>query len=126
MRLASGRNRRKKGSLHRPNRAMASHVSAPPMTAQVATNRTSVRAWSLFSVSRRGSGRPANTAGRGRAGIRASSVTSHGVARNPYDVTDSKCARPAVHPEWGERDGRRYGQDLVGGPADADDGRGAD
>ena len=49
MPLSSGRNRRKNASLVRPYSAIASHDSAPPITAQVAIARMSVRRWSLFS-----------------------------------------------------------------------------
>ena len=69
MPFSSVRNRRKKSALVRPYSAIASHVSAPPMTAHVVMARTSVSRWSLFSVSRRGSGRSSNTAVSGKAGM---------------------------------------------------------
>ena len=69
MPLPSGRNRRKKSALVRPYSAIASHDSAPPITAQVAMARMSVSPWSLFAVSRRGSGRSSNTAVSGSAGM---------------------------------------------------------
>ena len=69
MPLSRARNRRKNASLVRPYSAIASHVSAPPMTAHVVMARMSVRRWSLFSVTRRGSGRSSNTAVSGNAGM---------------------------------------------------------
>ena len=69
MPLPSGRNRRKKSALVRPYSAIASHDSAPPMTAQVATARMSVRACSLLAVSRRGSGNSSKTDVSGRTGM---------------------------------------------------------
>jgi hypothetical protein len=59
--LSSGRKRRKNASLVRPYSAIASQDSAPPRTPQVAMTRMSVRRWSLFAVSRRGSGNSAKT-----------------------------------------------------------------
>ena len=69
MPFASVRNRRKKASLLCPYAAMASQVSAPPSTAHVATTRMSTSRWSLLAVSRRGSGRSANTAVSGSTGM---------------------------------------------------------
>jgi len=67
--VIEGRDRLKKASLVRPYSAMASHDSAPPMTAQVAMARRSVSRWSLSAVSRRGSGRSSNTAVSGSTGM---------------------------------------------------------
>ncbi len=89
MPFSSARNRRKKVSLARPNTAMPSHDSAPPMTAHVAMTRMSDSRWSLFWVSRRGSGRSAKTTVSGSDGIGSSSVTSRRCNRNPYHVTGS-------------------------------------
>ena len=88
MPLSSGRNRRKNGSLVRPYSAIASHDSAPPMTAQVAMARMSVRRWSLLAVSRRGSGRSAKTAVIGSGGM-GGPPGPPGIAGNPYAVSSS-------------------------------------
>lgn len=87
MPLASGRKRRKKSSLQSAYSWMSSHVSAPPMTAQVARVRMSVSACNLFAVSRRGSGTSANTAARGNViGVPPKPPV---IAANPHPVSRS-------------------------------------
>ena len=72
MPLSSGRNRRKKSALVRPNSAIASQDSAPPMTAQVAMVRMSVRRWSLLP-----------SPGGGRAGRSKTAVIGSGGMGRP-------------------------------------------
>ena len=86
--LANGMCFRRNDSLAAPYAAMASHVSAPAMIPHVAIVRMSARAWSLFFVSRRGSGRSANTVARGNAGM-GHPPDPLGVVANPYAVTGS-------------------------------------
>ena len=72
-----------------PYSAMASHVSAPPMTAHSGDGQDVGQGVQLVPVSRRGSGRSANTAAIGKAASGRSSVTPLGVAANPYPVSRS-------------------------------------
>jgi site-specific DNA-adenine methylase len=66
---SSRRDRWKKGSLVRPKSAIASYNAAPSITAQAATARMPARRWSLFRVTRRGSGRSSKMVVRGNGGI---------------------------------------------------------
>ncbi|QDV34702.1 hypothetical protein ElP_25960 [Tautonia plasticadhaerens] len=89
MPLSRRRKRRKNPSLVLPYSAIASRDSAPPMTAQVATVRMSVRSWSVLAVSRRGSGTSAKTAVIGSGGMGWGSWFPPGIAGNPYAVSSS-------------------------------------